>query len=123
MILKELRSMSLIQPRDTTHRSTDMSNKTNHISFIIFSHRSRSRPRLLAGGPSGILTSAIAPLGHSGCVTHADIPKIFPRCPPRYPSDIPKISPKLPKISQRYPQHIPQIHFSYIQDIPKKCPG
>ena len=32
-----------------------------------------SGPRLLAGGPSGLLTSSFAPFGRSGRVTHATV--------------------------------------------------
>ena len=47
---------------------------TISISFITkLEVQGPSGPRLLAGGPSGLLTSSFAPFGRSGRVTHADV--------------------------------------------------
>ena len=47
------------------------------VNMLILEVKGPSGPRLLAGGPSGLLTSSFAPLakgfGHSGCEIHADI--------------------------------------------------
>ena len=46
--------------------------------YTILEFLGPSGPRLLAGGPSGLLASSIAPFGHSDRVTHAEkIWKVF----------------------------------------------
>ena len=57
-----------------------------------------SGARLLAGGPLGLLTSSFTPFGCSGRGTHADIPKISPRCPQDIPKIFPRHIPDIPKI-------------------------
>ena len=45
----------------------------NQMEYWILEVYGPSGPRLLAGGPSGLLTSSFAPFGRSGRVTHASV--------------------------------------------------